>query len=38
MNAYGALIEVATKQSGSDSYIGEKNLNDVDWEWVSKLS
>jgi hypothetical protein len=38
MNAYGALIEVATKQSGSDFYIGKKNLRDIDWKWVSKLS
>ena len=38
MNAYGALLEVATKQSGSDFYIGKKNLRDIDWEWVSKLN
>jgi hypothetical protein len=38
MNAYAALIEVATKQSGSDFYIEKKNLRDIDWKWVSKLS
>lgn len=36
-NAYAALIEVATKQFDSDFYIGKKNLNHVDWEWVSKF-
>lgn len=37
-NAYAALIEVVRNESGSDSYIGKKNLNHVDWEWVSKLN
>ena len=37
-NAYAALIEVVTSASGSDFCIGKKNLNDIDWQWVSTLN
>ena len=38
INAYGALIEIATNRSGSAFFVGEKKLEDVDWDWVSKLT
>jgi len=36
-HAYGALIEVVTNRSGSDFFVGKKNLDNVDWDWVTKL-
>jgi hypothetical protein len=36
-DSYAALLEVVTNESGSDFYIGKKNLTDIEWQWVSTL-
>jgi hypothetical protein len=36
-DAYGALLEVATNRRDSDFNMRKKSLDDVDWEWISKL-